>query len=162
MYLNVFPLLSSYRAIFFLCVTPNILNGFHVSSYTLLGHLPDDQWCGIEDLRATNWTLAQKRRITENELNSEGCTVWDWDYKQLSQMSYEAALNYTSHMSQIRQPAVVSCKAKGNYEYENPETTFVADWELTCERSIQRTSAQVSISLGKFCGSFSFGILADK
>ncbi|EDW67546.1 organic cation transporter protein [Drosophila virilis] len=149
-------------AIFFLCVTPNILNGFHVSSYTLLGHLPEDQWCGIDELRNTNWTLAQKRSISEHELNSGGCTVWDWDYQQLSQMSYEAALNYTSRMAAIKQPTVVSCKAKGSYEYSHPETTFVADWELTCERSIQRTSAQVSLSLGKFCGSFTFGILADK
>ncbi|KAH8381602.1 hypothetical protein KR093_009132 [Drosophila rubida] len=149
-------------AVFFLCVTPNILNGFHVSSYTLLGHLPDDQWCGVDDLRATNWTLAQKRSITENNLKAGGCLVWDWDYKHLSGMSFEDAQNYTSRMAQINPPANVSCKVKGNYEYLHPESTFVSDWELTCERSIQRTSAQVSISLGKFCGSFSFGILADK
>ncbi|XP_034487324.1 organic cation transporter protein [Drosophila innubila] len=149
-------------AIFFLCVTPNILNGFHVSSYTLLGHLPDDQWCGIDDLRATNWTLEQKRSITDRELKPGGCEVWDWDYKQLSRMSFDEALNFTNRMSQINKPAVVNCKVKGNYEYLNPESTFVADWELTCDRSIQRTSAQVSLSLGKFCGSFSFGILADK
>jgi len=133
-----------------------------VSSYTLLGHLPDDQWCGIDDLRPTNWTLEQKRSITERELKSGGCTVWDWDYKQLSRMSYDEALNYTNRLSQIKKPANVSCKAKGNYEYLNPESTFVSDWELTCDRSLLRTSAQVSISLGKFCGSFSFGILADK
>ncbi|KAH8384064.1 hypothetical protein KR009_011972 [Drosophila setifemur] len=149
-------------AIFFLCVTPNILNGFHVSSYTLLGHLPDDQWCGISDLQSTNWTLAQQREIAGRGLDSGGCTVWDWNYQHLSQMSYEAALNYTNHQSEIAKPAEVSCKLKGQYEYSDPETTFVSDWDLTCERSIQRTSAQVSISLGKFCGSFSFGILADK
>ncbi|XP_068157504.1 organic cation transporter protein [Drosophila tropicalis] len=149
-------------AIFFLCVTPNILNGFHVSSYTLLGHLPDDQWCGISDLQSTNWTTEQKRNIAERDLNSGGCTVWNWDYKHLSSMSYEAALQYTNRMSQIERPSEVSCKVRGNYEYAHPETTFVADWELTCERSLQRTSAQVSISLGKFCGSFSFGIFADK
>ncbi|KAH8312740.1 hypothetical protein KR044_012612 [Drosophila immigrans] len=149
-------------AIFFLCVTPNILNGFHVSSYTLLGHLPDDQWCGVDDLRATNWTLDQKRSITESDLKSGGCHVWDWDYKHLSGMSFEEAKNYTSRMAAINKPANVSCKAKGNYEYLHPESTFVSDWELTCGRSIQRTSAQVSLSLGKFCGSFSFGILADK
>ncbi|XP_030376321.1 organic cation transporter protein [Scaptodrosophila lebanonensis] len=149
-------------ALFFLCITPNILNGFHVSSYTILGHLPDDQWCGIDDLDRSNWTLAQKRSIAERELKSGGCTVWDWDYKELSRMSYDAALNYTNHMAEINQPSIVSCKVKGNYEYAHPESTFVADWELTCDRSIQRTSAQVAISLGKFCGSFSFGILADK
>ncbi|KAH8293805.1 hypothetical protein KR054_004772 [Drosophila jambulina] len=149
-------------AIFFLCVTPNILNGFHVSSYTLLGHLPDDQWCGIPDLQDTNWTLAQKREIAAHGLDSGGCTVWDWDYQHLAKMSFEAALNYTGHKLESAQPAEVSCKVKGRYEYANPESTFVSDWDLTCEQSIQRTSAQVSISLGKFCGSFTFGILADK
>ncbi|KAH8247416.1 hypothetical protein KR038_003759 [Drosophila bunnanda] len=149
-------------AIFFLCVTPNILNGFHVSSYTLLGHLPDDQWCGIPELQATNWTLAQRREIAAHGLESGGCTVWDWDYQHLAKMSYEAALNYTGHHLESAQPAEVSCKVKGRYEYANPESTFVSDWDLTCEQSIQRTSAQVSISLGKFCGSFTFGILADK
>jgi len=59
-------------------------------------------------------------------------------------------------------PVEVSCKVKGRHEFANPESTFVSDWDLTCDRSIQRTSAQVSLSLGKFCGSFSFGILADK
>ncbi|XP_036673347.3 organic cation transporter protein [Drosophila suzukii] len=149
-------------AIFFLCVTPNILNGFHVSSYTLLGHLPDDQWCGITDLQDTNWTLAQKREISGKGLESGGCTVWDWNYGHLAKMSYEAALNYTTHLNEISLPVEVSCKVKGRHEFANPESTFVSDWDLTCDRSIQRTSAQVSLSLGKFCGSFSFGILADK
>ncbi|XP_017047168.1 organic cation transporter protein [Drosophila ficusphila] len=149
-------------AIFFLCVTPNILNGFHVSSYTLLGHLPDDQWCGIQDLQDTNWTLAQKREISAKGLESGGCTVWDWNYEHLGKMSFESALNHTTFLSQISPPTEVSCKVKGQHEFAHPESTFVSDWDLTCDRSIQRTSAQVSISLGKFCGSFSFGILADK
>ncbi|XP_060648149.1 organic cation transporter protein [Drosophila nasuta] len=150
-------------AIFFLCVTPNILNGFHVSSYTLIGHQPDDPRCNVDDLRASNWTLEQKRSITERELEREkGCKVWDWDYKHLSGMSFEDAQNYTTRLALINKPANVSCKVKGNYEYLNPESTFVTDWDLVCDREIQRTSAQVSISLGKFCGSFSFGILADK
>jgi len=133
-----------------------------VSSYTLLGHLPDDQWCGITDLQDTNWTLAQKREISGKGLESGGCTVWDWNYGHLAKMSYEAALNYTTHLNEISLPVEVSCKVKGRHEFANPESTFVSDWDLTCDRSIQRTSAQVSLSLGKFCGSFSFGILADK
>lgn len=149
----------TFRAIFFLCVTPNILNGFHVSSYTLLGHLPDDQWCVVDDLKVTNWTVEQQRNIAEKDLRTHGCTIWDWDYKHLSTLSYADALNYTDRMSL---PDEISCKVKGAYEYEAPETTFVSEWELVCDRAIQRTSAQMFISLGKFFGSFSFGIFADK
>ncbi|XP_065354205.1 organic cation transporter protein [Calliphora vicina] len=149
-------------SIFFLCVLPNILNGFHVNSYTMIGHLPDDQWCSIEDLKTTNWTVDQIRSISQKDLNTKGCTVWDWDYGHLSKMTYDEAYNYTSGMSEISLPAEVSCKAKGGYNYTSPESTFVADWDLVCERAVERTSAQVVIALGKFFGSFSFGIFSDK
>ncbi|KAI8123043.1 hypothetical protein FF38_11699, partial [Lucilia cuprina] len=149
-------------SIFFLCVLPNILNGFHVNSYTMIGHLPDDQWCSIAELQTTNWTVDQIRSISQKDLTTKGCTVWDWDYKHLSKMSYEEAYNYTSSMSEISLPAEVSCKAKGSYNYTSPESTFVADWDLVCERAVERTSAQVVIALGKFFGSFSFGIFSDK
>uniref|UniRef100_A0A1A9WB67 Major facilitator superfamily (MFS) profile domain-containing protein n=1 Tax=Glossina brevipalpis TaxID=37001 RepID=A0A1A9WB67_9MUSC len=128
----------------------------------MLGHLPEDQWCGINDLRNTNWTIDQMRSISQRNLKTKGCTVWNWDYRHLSEMSYEAAYNYTSQMSNISLPSEVSCKAKGSYQYASPESTFVTEWDLVCERDIQRTSAQVFISLGKFFGSFSFGIFADK
>ncbi|KAI9584726.1 organic cation transporter protein [Glossina fuscipes] len=148
--------------LFFLCITPNILNGFHVNSYTMLGHLPDDQWCEIDDLRNTNWTIDQILSISQRDLNTKGCTIWNWDYQYLSEISFEEAYNYTSRMSDISLPSEIACKAKGSYQYTAPASTFVTDWELVCENAIQRTSAQVFISLGKFFGSFSFGIFADK
>lgn len=128
----------------------------------MLGPLPDDQWCDIDELRPTNWTVDEVRSIAQKDLNSKGCTVWDWDYRQLSKMSYEEAYNYTSSMFEIRLPAEVSCKAKGSHQFESPDSTFVADWDLVCDRAIQRTSAQVFLSLGKFFGSFSFGIFSDR
>lgn len=128
----------------------------------MLGYLPDDQWCEVDDLVSANWTEEQRRSIAHKDLDSKGCTIWDWDYQQLSKMSYEEAVNYTSSMSEIRSPSEVSCKAKGFYQYSSPEGTFVADWNLVCDRAIQRTSAQVFVSLGKFFGSFSFGMISDR
>ncbi|XP_036324369.1 organic cation transporter protein isoform X1 [Rhagoletis pomonella] len=149
-------------SLFFLCVTPNILNGFHVASYTLLGHLPDDQWCAVADLQSTNWTVEQQRNISQKNLNTGGCTIWNYDYAKLSTLSYEDALNYTSNNAALALPAEIRCTSHGVYAYSDAETTFVAEWDLVCDRAIQRTSAQVALSLGKFFGSFSFGVLADK
>ncbi|XP_053946998.1 organic cation transporter protein [Anastrepha ludens] len=148
--------------LFFLCVLPNILNGFHVSSYTLLGHLPEDQWCVVSDLQSTNWSVGEQRHISQHNLDTRGCTIWHYDYEQLSTMTYEDALNYVENQAETGSPAEIPCLSRGVYAYSDAETTFVADWDLVCDRAIQRTSAQVAISLGKFFGSFSFGVFADK
>lgn len=55
---------SFVRKLFFLCVTPNILNGFHVSSYVFLGQLPDEHWCVIPELMDSNYTENQMRTIS--------------------------------------------------------------------------------------------------
>lgn len=147
--------------LFLLCVTPNILNGFHVSSYVFLAHLPADMWCGIEDLKYTNWTTQQIRNITEYGLKSKGCTLWDWNYWELSKLSYEDALNYTH--SNLK-PSEISCLLKENafYEYDDRVSSIVPEWNLVCENAVQRTSAQVFLSIGKFVGASTFGILSDK
>ncbi|XP_055903956.1 organic cation transporter protein [Eupeodes corollae] len=144
--------------LFFLCVTPNILNGFHVSSYVLIGHIPEKMWCGVNELKDTNWTPDQIKSITEADLDTNGCTIRDWNYAHLAQMPYHMALNYTSRISK---PSEISCKIKGQYEFSEPEKTFVPDWQLVCDKSLQRTSAQVAMSIGKFLGSFTLGIFAD-
>lgn len=144
--------------LFFLCVTPNILNGFHVSSYVLIGHVPEKMWCEVNDLKDTNWTPEQIKSITETDLTSNGCTIRNWDYARLSKMPYNMAWNYTREVSK---PEEISCTVKGHYEFSEAETTFVRDWQLVCDKSVQRTSAQVAISIGKFLGSFTLGIFAD-
>lgn len=128
----------------------------------MLGYLPEDQWCEVDDLQSANWTEEQKRSIVHRDLDSKGCTIWDWDYRELSKMSYDEAYNYTAAMSEISLPTEIPCKAKGSYAYSSPDGTFVADWDLVCEKAIQRTSAQVFVSLGKFFGSFSFGMISDR
>ncbi|XP_055853397.1 solute carrier family 22 member 16 isoform X2 [Episyrphus balteatus] len=144
--------------LFFLCITPNILNGFHVSSYVLIGHIPEKMWCDISELKDTNWTPEQIKSITEADLQTNGCTIRNWDYTQLAKMSYNMAYNYTNR---VIKPNEISCTVKGRYEFSEPETTFVRDWQLVCDKSVQRTSAQVAISIGKFLGSFTLGIFAD-
>lgn len=128
----------------------------------MLGPLPKDQWCSIPELVNANWTVEQMRSIAERNLATKGCTVWNWDYGQLANMSYNEAKAYTSTVTQNNAPIEVSCKSKGSYGYTHADSTFVSEWDLICERSIERTSAQAFLSLGKFLGSFSFGIFSDR
>lgn len=55
---------SIVRKLFFLCVTPNILNGFHVSSYVFLGQLPTEHWCVIPELMSSNYSMNQMRNLS--------------------------------------------------------------------------------------------------
>lgn len=49
---------------FFLATLPNILNGFHVSSYVFLGEMPDNYWCDIPVLSNASWTQDQILHIS--------------------------------------------------------------------------------------------------
>ncbi|XP_055370812.1 organic cation transporter protein [Condylostylus longicornis] len=148
-------------SLFFLCVTPNILNGFHVSSYVFLGHIPEEVHCSVDVLRDANWTTSQIRNITEYKLNTKGCTIWNYDYVKLVEMGYEEAFQYIkTHETQE-----VSCRSKNGtkFEYDHEMgATIVAEWDLVCEKSVHRTSAQLLVSIGKFLGASSFGVVSDK
>lgn len=152
----------SERLLFTLCISSNVLNGFHVNSYVMLGPLPGDQWCSIPELVKANWSMEQMRSVAQRHLNTKGCTIWNWDYGQLANMSYDEAVHHTNLLTETNPPVEISCRAKGSYGYSEASSTFVADWDLICERSIDRTSAQAFLSLGKFLGSFSFGIFSDR
>lgn len=150
----------SFRTLFILSVTPNILNGFHVSSYVFLGHLPEDMWCEVPALKESNWTSEQKQWISRGSNNSK-CTVYDWNYKDLRDMPFEDAKQFVDTNSK---PNEIACNSLSGYSYNYIDgvSTFVPDWELVCDKAVHRTSAQLALSIGKFLGSFSFGFLADK
>ncbi|XP_031618292.1 organic cation transporter protein isoform X1 [Contarinia nasturtii] len=149
--------------LFFLCVTPNILNGFHVSSYVFLGQPPKDYWCDINELKNSNFSDHQKRTIssTNNGLG-DGCKILNWDYSYLSSMSYDDAVSYTqSHPK----PDAISCLDKPNngyYYVQEPGSSIVLEWDLICEKSFWRTTVATAVSVGKFLGATTFGILSDK
>lgn len=50
--------------LFFIATLPNILNGFHVSSYVFLSKMPDNYWCSIAALGNTSWTPEERLRIS--------------------------------------------------------------------------------------------------
>uniref|UniRef100_A0A182T9P4 Major facilitator superfamily (MFS) profile domain-containing protein n=1 Tax=Anopheles maculatus TaxID=74869 RepID=A0A182T9P4_9DIPT len=93
------------------------------------------------------------------------CTIYTWNYAQLSELNYNDALSYTqSHPP----PAEVNCLATAatsgwHMFYDQPEgVSIVPEWDLLCERTALRSTVQVALSIGKFVGASSFGVISDK
>ncbi|XP_053679431.1 organic cation transporter protein [Anopheles nili] len=153
--------------LFILCLTPNILNGFHVSSYVFLGQLPQNYYCMVPELVQAGWSHDEIRSITSPTGTAKNgtCTIYTWNYGQLSALNYKDALSYTqSHPP----PAEVNCLATANsggwhMHYDQPEgVSIVPEWDLLCERTALRSTVQVALSIGKFVGASTFGVLSDK
>ncbi|XP_058057434.1 organic cation transporter protein [Anopheles bellator] len=151
--------------LFILCLTPNILNGFHVSSYVFLGQLPKNYYCMVPRLLESGWSHEEIRNITAPSGTAKNgtCTIYAWNYDQLSELNYHDALSYTqSHP----QPEEVNCLSEGastEMFYDQPDgVSIVPEWDLICERTALRSTVQVALSIGKFIGASSFGVLSDK
>uniref|UniRef100_A0A182X1Z4 Major facilitator superfamily (MFS) profile domain-containing protein n=1 Tax=Anopheles quadriannulatus TaxID=34691 RepID=A0A182X1Z4_ANOQN len=155
--------------LFILCLTPNILNGFHVSSYVFLGQLPKNYYCMVPELLQAGWSHEEIRNITSPTGSTKNgtCTIYTWNYGQLSELNYNDALSYTqSHPP----PAEVNCLATAgtgagswHMHYDQPDgVSIVPEWDLLCERTALRSTVQVALSIGKFVGASSFGVISDK
>ncbi|XP_053658724.1 organic cation transporter protein [Anopheles marshallii] len=155
-------------ALFILCLTPNILNGFHVSSYVFLGQLPKNYYCIVPELLQAGWSHEEIRNITSptGSTRNGTCTIYTWNYGQLSELNYNDALSYTqSHPP----PAEVNCLATArtgagwHMYYDQPDgVSIVPEWDLLCERTALRSTVQVALSIGKFVGASTFGVISDK
>lgn len=53
-----------FRTLFVIAALPNIVNGFHVSSYVFVGKVPEFFWCEIPALSNTSWTHNEMLHIT--------------------------------------------------------------------------------------------------
>uniref|UniRef100_A0A182PIY4 Major facilitator superfamily (MFS) profile domain-containing protein n=1 Tax=Anopheles epiroticus TaxID=199890 RepID=A0A182PIY4_9DIPT len=155
--------------LFILCLTPNILNGFHVSSYVFLGQLPRNYYCMVPDLLQAGWSHEEIRNITSPTGSTKNgtCTIYSWNYGQLSELNYQDALSYTqSHPP----PPEVNCLATATgtaggwhmYYDQTDGVSIVPEWDLLCERTALRSTVQVALSIGKFVGASTFGVISDK
>lgn len=123
--------------------------------------MPHDYWCVIPELSASNWTTDQIRNISSQRHGFDNCKVADLNYKQLAQYSFEEAYS----MDLPTPVSEVSChnRPQSYFDYEPKEKiTIVQEWDLVCENSFWRTTVQVGVSVGKFVGATTFGILSDK
>lgn len=154
-----------FRKIFFLCVTPNILNGFHLNSYIFLAKEPSYHFCMIDVLSGNGWTDDQIRNLTlVGGLNeTRGCEVYNYNYTEMVGMEYKEALRY---ISEIDRPDVVACSENSPnnfYKYNQKDgESIVSEFGLVCENLVMRSNIQVALSLGKFFAASSFGVFSDR
>ncbi|KFB42101.1 AGAP003303-PA-like protein [Anopheles sinensis] len=153
--------------LFILCLTPNILNGFHVSSYVFLGQQPNNYYCMVPALLQAGWSHEEIRNITAptGSARNGTCTILAWNYLQLSNLNYRDALSYTqSHPRPTELDCLSTASANGwHMYYDQPDgVSIVPEWDLLCERTALRSTVQVALSIGKFVGASSFGVISDK
>ncbi|CRK89407.1 CLUMA_CG003157, isoform A [Clunio marinus] len=153
--------------LFILCITPNIINGFHISSYVFL--IPESYFCLVPELHHKNWTNEQIREIAVPgglETN-QSCEVYMWDYEKFSDLSYAQAKSYLKGKHKPETKSCFEMKDTINDDYafhfeQEKDVSFVPEWNLVCERTALRSNVQVALSIGKFVGASTFGIISDK
>lgn len=161
-------LFSCFRVLFALCITPNVINGFHISSYVFLSQVPETYFCLVPALHNKNWSYEQIREIAipEGLTKNQTCDVYTWNYDMIADLSFEQAKIYVGTQAK---PEIKSCFQMKDVDddysiyYEQlPDVSFVPEWNLVCERTAMRSNVQVALSIGKFVGASTFGILSDK
>lgn len=152
-----------------LCITPNIINGFHISSYVFLSQVPETYFCLVQALNNKNFSYNEIREIAipGGLKKNQSCDVYNYDYDNLAELGYNKTLSYLKNKPL---PEIKSCYALNtashddypfHYEQEK-DFSFVPEWNLVCERTAMRSNVQVALSIGKFIGASTFGILSDK
>ncbi|XP_046431975.1 organic cation transporter protein isoform X1 [Neodiprion fabricii] len=139
--------------VFALTATPTLFNGLHATSYVFLAEVPT-HWCAVPELSAANWTDSQIKNIS----SASSCSVYAYNYSYLAELGFEGALEYVSSNDN---PGSESCTAI-SYADDIDGTSIVAEWDLVCDRTALRSSVQMALSLGKFLGASTFGVIADK
>ena len=129
---------------------------------------PQTFFCVVPTLNHKNWSYDQIREIAVpgGLKTNQSCDVYEWKYEILADLSFEQAKTYISNKSM---PTTKSCfEMKENdtdyamhYEQEK-DYSFVPEWNLVCDRLAMRSNVQVALSIGKFIGASTFGILSDK
>lgn len=154
--------------LFILCITPNIINGFHISSYVFLSKVPESYFCLVPALHHKNWSTEQIREIAVpgGLSKNQSCAVYKWDYDKLADLSFEQARIYIDGK---QKPDTKSCfdmkETDDDYAFhyeQEKDVSFVPEWNLVCERMALRSNVQVALSIGKFVGASTFGIISDK
>jgi hypothetical protein len=122
----------------------------------------------VPALNHKNWNHSQIREIAiPGGLNkNQSCDVYKWKYDAIADLSFEQAKIYVKTQPT---PEIVSCfdmkETDDDYAFhyeQEKDVSFVPEWNLVCERTAYRSNVQVALSIGKFVGASTFGILSDK
>lgn len=97
---------------------------------------------------------------------NQSCDVYKWDYEKLADLSFQQAKIFLENKPK---PEIKSCfemkEADDDYAFhyeQDKDVSVVPEWNLVCERTAMRSNVQVALSIGKFVGASTFGIISDK
>lgn len=100
-----------------------------------------------------NWSFKQILEISAPEglKKNQSCKIYNYDYEKLSDMSFDNAKDHVNNMT--TKPELISCFSKRQDDYyfyydQDPDVSFVPEWNLICERTALRSNIQVALSIG--------------
>lgn len=130
--------------------------------------MPETYFCLVPALDEQNWSHEEIRELAiPGGLSvNQSCEVYQWDYNELATMSFDDAKLF---LKDKPKPSTKSCfdmreiESKYAFHYEQEKDfSFVPEWNLVCERTAMKSNVQVALSIGKFIGASTFGIVSDK
>lgn len=97
---------------------------------------------------------------------NQSCDLYDWNYDMLADLSFEQAKTYIQNKTKPEKKSCFGMKEiDDDYAFhydQEKDVSFVPEWNLVCERKALSSNVQVALSIGKFIGASTFGILSDK
>lgn len=133
-----------------------------------LSKIPESYFCVVPALHHKNWSNEEIREIAVpgGLSKNQSCDVYKWDYEKLADFSFEQAKYFLKNKTK---PETKSCfemkEIDDDYAFhyeQEKDVSFVPEWNLVCERTAMRSNVQVALSVGKFVGASTFGIISDK
>lgn len=122
----------------------------------------------VPALNHKNWSYEQIREIAvPGGLGiNQSCDIYKWDYDKIADLNFEQAKIFLRDKEKPEKKTCFEMKELDDdyafhYEQEK-DTSFVPEWNLVCERTAMRSNVQVALSVGKFIGASTFGIISDK
>lgn len=133
-----------------------------------LSKVPEQYFCVVPPLNHRNWSYEQIREIAvPGGLNtSQSCDIYKWDYEKLADLSFQQAKIFLENKPKPETKSCFEMKETDDdyaFHYEqDKDVSVVPEWNLVCERAAMRSNVQVALSIGKFVGASTFGIISDK
>lgn len=113
-----------------------------------------------------NWSFKQILEISVpgGSKTNQSCEIYNYDYEKLSDMSFDSATDYVNNMT--TKPELISCFSKKQDDYyfyydQDPDVSFVPEWNLVCERTALRSNIQVALSIGNNINAFNLSLFCS-
>ncbi|XP_054260480.1 organic cation transporter protein-like [Macrosteles quadrilineatus] len=144
--------------IFFLTSVVGVFNAWHILVSNFYAFVPP-HWCAVPELEAAGWTAEQIQSVSAvNNTEGPSCYLIGWNYSLFVNLGYQHTLAFIGNTTLL--PDKRQCH-QFSYDEVVPYSTVVSEWDLVCDRKVQKSNVQGSIAFGKLIGGLVTGFLAD-